>query len=178
MKWSTMSLWLVQNTSRAYHLLTGWAKDDRDRFDVVADFIFQVRASFFGNSWCKFTRFNRDPTRIPCYYITMTFKTFSKYYSLCIRSDPLFTLVQGDEKKLTRLLAKSGVAERIEVDENGGRPLSCIANSQVLTFSSWTTSQRQRSSLSRFGTFLTAFTPHASLTAISSSDHGGRVPTT
>ena len=50
--------------------------------------------------------------------------------------NPLLTLVQGDEEELTRLLAESGVAERIEVDENGGRPHSCIANSRVLTFDS------------------------------------------
>ena len=35
----------------------------------------------FGNRLCEFTHFNRDPTRNPCYYITMTLKTFSKYYT-------------------------------------------------------------------------------------------------
>jgi hypothetical protein len=66
---------------------------------------------------------------------------FLQVLFLCIRSDPLLTLVQGDEEELTRLLAESGVAERVEVDENGGRSRSCIANSQVLTFDSWTTPQ-------------------------------------
>ena len=66
---------------------------------------------------------------------------FLQVLCLCIRSDPSLTLAQGDEKELTRLLAESGVAERIEVDENGGRSRSCIANSQVLTFVSWTTPQ-------------------------------------
>jgi len=38
-------------------LLTGWAKDDRDSFDIVAEFIFQVRPPPLGNSWCEFTHF-------------------------------------------------------------------------------------------------------------------------
>ena len=54
-----------------------------------------------------------------------------------IRPDPLLTPVQGDEEELTRLLAESGVVERIRVDENGGGPCSRIADSQVLTFDSW-----------------------------------------
>jgi len=64
---------------------------------------------------------------------------FLQVLCLCIRSDPSLTLVQGDKEELTRLLAESGVAERIEVDENGGWSRSCIVNSQVLTFDSWTT---------------------------------------
>jgi len=59
---------------------------------------------------------------------------------LCLRicPDPLLTLVQADEEELTRLLAESGVVERVEVDENGGRPRSHIADSHVLIFDSWT----------------------------------------
>ena len=52
--------------------------------------------------------------------------------------DPLLTLVQGDEEELIWLLAESGVIERVQVDENGGRSRSRIANSHVLTFYSWT----------------------------------------
>jgi len=58
---------------------------------------------------------------------------------LCSRicPDPLLTPVQGDEEKLTRLLAESGVVERVRVDGNGGGSCSRIADSQVLTFDSW-----------------------------------------
>lgn len=51
----------------------------------------------------------------------MTFKTFSKYVCIQIRSDSSLILVQGDEEELARLLAESGTAERIDVDENGGK---------------------------------------------------------
>jgi len=60
---------------------------------------------------------------------------------LHISFNPLLTLVQGDEEELIRLLAESGVAERVQVDENGGRSRSHIADSHVLTFDSWTTPQ-------------------------------------
>ena len=62
---------------------------------------------------------------------------------LCLRicPDPLLTLVQGDEEELTRLLAESGVVERVRVDGNGGRSCSRIADSQVLTFDSWVAPQ-------------------------------------
>ena len=63
---------------------------------------------------------------------------FLQVLCLCICPDPLLTLVQGDEEELTRLLAESGVVERVEVDENGGRSRSYIADSHVLIFDSWT----------------------------------------
>jgi len=50
--------------------------------------------------------------------------------------DPLLTLAQGDEEELTRLLAESGVVERVQVDENGGGSRLRIADFQVLTFDS------------------------------------------
>ena len=49
----------------------------------------------------------------------------------CVRPDPLLTLVQGDKEEFARLLDESGVAERIEVDEDGGRSRPCVVNSQV-----------------------------------------------
>ena len=51
----------------------------------------------------------------------MTFKTSLMYaVCLCSRFDPSLTAVQGNEEELTRVLAESGVAERVEIDENGG----------------------------------------------------------
>ena len=43
---------------------------------------------------------------------------------LCILSSYSLTAFQGDEEELTRLLAESGVAERVEIDENGGEARS------------------------------------------------------
>jgi len=62
---------------------------------------------------------------------------------LCLRIFPdlLLTIVQGDEEELTRLLVESGVVERVQVDENGGKSRSRIANPHVLMSDSWTTPQ-------------------------------------
>ena len=40
---------------------------------------------------------------------------------LCIRPNSPLTPVQEDEGQLTRTLTESGAAERVEIDENGGR---------------------------------------------------------
>ena len=64
-------------------LLMNWIKDDRDSFDVVAEFIFQVRTSSW-NSWYELTHFNRDLTRNPFCCTMMTFKTFSKYVCILV----------------------------------------------------------------------------------------------
>ena len=94
----------------------------------------------FGNSLREFTPQQRSDAKSVLLH-HHDIQNFLQVLCLCIRCDPLLTLVQGDEEELTRLLAESGVAERVEVDENGGRSRSCIANFQVLIFESWTTSQ-------------------------------------
>jgi hypothetical protein len=61
-------------------LLTNWTKDDRDGFDVVAEFIFQVRKILLRmDDTREQTQFSRDPRRNQCYYIITTFKTFFRY---------------------------------------------------------------------------------------------------
>jgi hypothetical protein len=64
-------------------LLTNWIKDDRDGFDVVAEFIFQVGASSQTGS-CSVTYSNRGPTRGQYYYIITTFRTSSRYASVFV----------------------------------------------------------------------------------------------
>ena len=39
----------------------------------------------------------------------------------CIHPDPSLTLVQGDEEESIRLLDESGIAQRVKIDENGGK---------------------------------------------------------
>ena len=65
----------------------------------------------------------------------------------CIHPDFFLTLVQGDEEELTRLLAESRAAERIEVDENGGklRSRSCMVNTHVFSLGSWGAGQHHNS---------------------------------
>ena len=62
---------------------------------------------------------------------------------VCLRThlNPSLTLVQEDEEETMRVLAESGVAERVEVDENGGKSLMVLAwlISQVFTLDSWAT---------------------------------------
>jgi hypothetical protein len=59
--------------------LTNWTKDDRDGFDIVAEFIFQVRNLLYIGGTKERTRFNREPKRNRCYCTIVTFKTFSRY---------------------------------------------------------------------------------------------------
>ena len=51
------------------------------------------------------------------------------------------TLVQENEDETIRVLTESGVVERVEIDENGGRSLLVIAwlISQAFTLGSWAT---------------------------------------
>ena len=51
----------------------------------------------------------------------------------CIHPKSSLTEVQGDKGELPQLLAKSAVAERVEIDENGGEARSCRINSLVFT---------------------------------------------
>lgn len=64
-------------------LLINWTKDDRDDFDVVAEFIFQVRASSQLDSY-GITRSNRGRTRSQYYFTTTIFRTSSRYVSVSI----------------------------------------------------------------------------------------------
>ena len=60
--------------------LTNWTKDDRDGFDIVAEFIFQVGNTLLCMSGSEEqTQLNRDPRRNRYYCTTMTSKTFSRY---------------------------------------------------------------------------------------------------
>ena len=40
---------------------------------------------------------------------------------VCIHPNPSLTPVQGDEEGSARLLEESGVAQRVEIDEDGGK---------------------------------------------------------
>jgi len=68
---------------------------------------------------------------------------FQGLLQVCLRvcPDTSLTEVQGDGEELTRLLAESGIAKRIEIDENGGEARSCRADFQVLTLNSWATAE-------------------------------------
>jgi hypothetical protein len=48
---------------------------------------------------------------------------------VCLRThlNPSLTLVQDDDEETIRVLAESGVAERVEIDENGGKSLPVLA---------------------------------------------------
>jgi len=59
-------------------LLTNWTKDDHDGFDAVAEYVFQVRASYQAGS-CKVTYSTRGPTRVQYYYTITTFRISSGY---------------------------------------------------------------------------------------------------
>jgi len=61
-----------------YHYSLNWTKDDHDDFDVVAEFIFQVRASSLAGL-CKVTYSSRGLVQDQYYYITMTFRTSPRY---------------------------------------------------------------------------------------------------
>lgn len=80
----------------------------------------------------------------------MTFETFSRY-ALYIHPDISLTPVQGGEKELLRLLAESGAAERIDIDEDEGKSRSCIVTFQVFTLDSWGTPQHSGSWITRTG---------------------------
>ena len=70
----------------------------------------------------------------------MRFKTFSGY--VCEpHPDPPLTPLQEDEEDTRRALAESGVAEQVEIDENGGKLLALLARliSQAFTLGSWAT---------------------------------------
>jgi hypothetical protein len=61
-------------------LLTNWTKDERDGFDIVAEFIFQVGNVLLCVGGTKEqTQFNRDPRRTRYYCTIVIFKTFSRY---------------------------------------------------------------------------------------------------
>ena len=47
---------------------------------------------------------------------------------VCLRTqlNPSLTLVQEDEEETILVLAKSGLAERVEIDENGGKSLTVL----------------------------------------------------
>ena len=63
-----------------FPLLTDLTKSDRDGFDVVAEFIFQVRNVFLWvNNTKEQTHFDRDQRRTRYYCTITTFKAFSKY---------------------------------------------------------------------------------------------------
>jgi len=67
----------------------------------------------------------------------------SQGLQVCLRvcPDTSLTEVQGDGEELTRLLAESGIADRVEIDENGGEACSRRADFQVLMFNSWATAE-------------------------------------
>lgn len=125
--------------------LTNSTKDDRDGLDVLAEFILnQVRSSSYQK---QLVRTDMPQQRSDVEFVLLCHHDIQDYpqvlYShICL--DPLLTLAQGDEEELTRLLAESRIAERVEVDENGGRPCSRTPDSQVLTFISCGTPQAHR----------------------------------
>lgn len=54
--------------------------------------------------------------------------------------NPSLTLVQEDEEETMRVLAESGVAERVNIDENGGKSLtSRMVNLSSIRVCSWAT---------------------------------------
>ena len=60
--------------------LTNWIKDDRDGFDIVAEFIFQVRNGLLCMSGTKeHTQFDRDPRQTRYYCTIVTSNVFSRY---------------------------------------------------------------------------------------------------
>ena len=125
--------------------LTDCTKDDRDGLDVLAEFILnKVRSLSYQK---QLVRTDTPQQRSDAEFVLLRhddIQDFPQVLCLYICLDPLLTLAQGDEGKLTRLLAESGVAERVEVDENGGRPCLPTADSQVLTFISCGTPQAHK----------------------------------
>jgi len=77
-------------------LLINLTKDNRDSFDIVAEFIFLVRTASQDNL-CVVTFYDRDLTRNPCYYITVTFKASFRYANV-FTLDPHSQKFRGTKK--------------------------------------------------------------------------------
>ena len=54
------------------------------------------------------------------------------------------TRTQGSEEETIRVLEESGVAEYVDIDENGGRSLVLLVDLEVFTRNSWTTGTGER----------------------------------
>jgi len=125
--------------------LTNLTKDDRNGLDVLAEFILnQVRSSSYQK---QLVRTDTPQQRSDAEFVLLRHDDIQDFPQvLCshICLGPLLTPVQGDKEELIRLLAESRVVERVEVDENGGRPCLSTADSQVLTFISCGTPQAHK----------------------------------
>ena len=107
-------------------LLTNWAKDDRDGFDIVAKFIFKVGNVLLCIGGTKEQTLRQ---RTGAKSVLLHHHDVQDLLQVCLRAhlDFSLTLVQEEEEQTIRVLAESGVAERVEIDENGGESLTVLA---------------------------------------------------